>query len=315
MFASSIGPRTLPVGLHAAVQVPATSANLGPGFDSLGMALDWADRSEVTVISGGLEFVLSGQGYERVPMTGDHLVIRTILQCLAEWDISCPGLRFESQMTIPLTRGLGSSSAAIVTGLYLAWALAYPGRDVDREWAFARAFELEGHGDNVGPAIAGGLTITWMSVSESETPAARLCSVPICSQVRATVVIPNDEVSTEHARSTLPSSVPMADAIANASRSALLIHALSTQPELLAQATSDRLHQQYRRALAPASYEVMSKLRELGFAAVISGAGPSVLILHREDESDRLATEIGRIPEASSMTVRLLRPGGGASLL
>ncbi len=302
----------LPIGRSATVEVPATSANLGPGFDSLGMALDWRDTFSVEVIPERLRFDLRGEGSDQLPRSGNHLVVRTILETLAEWNLQAPGLHYQANSSIPLTRGLGSSSAAIVGGLLLAWELARPGELLDREWAFEKAYALEGHGDNVGPAIMGGFTITWTG---SKTKASYIKSSAIRDDVRALVLIPPAELSTDSARAALPAMVPIPDAVANSARSALLVHALADEPELLLEATADRLHQDYRSSLAPPSYALMQQLRARGHAAVISGAGPTVLVLHKQDQTDGLLADVTQIPEAQPMTVRVLRPGRGARII
>ncbi|MFZ1381205.1 MAG: homoserine kinase [Scrofimicrobium sp.] len=305
----------IPVGRRASVRVPATSANLGPGFDSLGMALSWTDESSVRVIDYGLEFSLSGPGSQALPHDETHLVVRTILETLTEWDMTVPGLAFEAELSIPLARGLGSSSAAIVAGLTLAWTLAYPDKPLDREWIFTRAYRIEGHGDNVGPAILGGFTITWPSTTADGIAVPQSRPSAIAENIRALAIIPNTELLTDSARGALPSMVPMTDAIANLARSALLVHAMAEEPALLLEATADRLHQDYRRSLAPSSHAVMTNLRSQGYAALTSGAGPTVLVLHTEDQSRGLLEAVEALPEARGMQTRLLRPGVGVQIL
>lgn len=305
----------LPVGRTATVQVPATSANLGPGFDSLGLALDWTDDSSATVTERGLSFDLSGPGSETLVQDKHHLVVRTLIETLHSWGFSVPGLHFESRLSIPLARGLGSSSAAIVAGLSLAWALARPGEPLDRRWAFERAFELEGHGDNVGPAVLGGFTITWPSSDPKHKGRPESRTSPVSDRVRALAIIPPTELLTDSARGAMPSMVPLGDAVANVARSALLVHALADDPELLLEATADRLHQDYRKTLAPDSHAVMSELRDRGFAALISGAGPTVLVLHSIDQTEALLTAASEIHQARWMEARLLSPGPGAQIL
>lgn len=305
----------IPVGRRASVRVPATSANLGPGFDSLGMALDWSDECSVKVIESGLSFALTGPGSDQLPHDETHLVVRTILETLNEWGLSVPGLAFEAELSIPLARGLGSSSAAIVAGLTLAWALAYPGQPLDRTWAFEKAYEIEGHGDNVGPAILGGFTITWPSSTGRPEGEPQIRTSSIASSIRALAIIPSTELLTDSARSALPTMIPLADAIANLARSALLVHALADDPALLLEATADKLHQDYRRSLAPRSHALLKALRSRGYAALISGAGPTVLVLHTNDQSDLLLEVVDSLPEAEGTAIRLLSPGVGAQIL
>ncbi len=276
--------RQLVPGQEVVVEVPATSANLGPGFDSLGLALNWYDRSKLTVIEQGFEVAVTGEGAATVPEDQTHLVIATALEALADWGVEAPGLRLEAHNTIPHGRGLGSSSAALVGGLLMAWGLAFPDKQVDRVWLLREAFAREGHGDNVGPAVHGGFVITWAGVThDSEDAGLRSRPSQIHPSVAALALVPTQEVLTTAARSVLPQSVPFADAVANTSRAALLVHAMGEEPSLFLEATSDRLHQQQRGALMPRSIDMVLKLRSLGFGALISGAGPAVLVLMDQD--------------------------------
>ncbi len=305
----------LPVGRKASVRVPATSANLGPGFDSLGLALDWCDDYFAEVTPGGLTLDLTGPGSDTLPRDGSHLIVRTLTDALAEFGFEAPGLFFRSELSIPLARGLGSSSAAVVAGLGLAWALARPGVPIDRRATFESAYELEGHGDNVGPAVLGGFTITWPSSAAGMNGLPQSRASLVRDDVRALALIPSDELLTDSARGALPAEVPLVDAIANVARSALLVHAMADDPSLLLEATADRLHQDYRRGLAPASHALMTALRERGFAALVSGAGPTVLVLHSEQDQPALEAAVRSLPEAEGFEVRTLKPGRGLQLL
>lgn len=302
----------LPVGRRAAVRVPATSANLGPGFDSLGLALNWSDRFEATVTAGGFTFDLSGDGTESLPRTADHLVIRTLLETLEELGTAVSGLHLRAHSTIPLARGLGSSSAAIVAGLLLAWELANPGVSWDTDWAFSRACALEGHGDNVGPAILGDFTIAWTGTGGAKPSLFRS---KVHDDVRALVLVPSGELLTDSARAALPSAVPLADAIANTASSALLVHAMAEDPSLFFEATTDRLHQPYRASLYPHSHALLTALRERGYGAAISGAGPTVLVLHAQEQSDDLMRVADDAPLVAGWAAHLLRPGRGAHVV
>lgn len=308
--------RLLDPGLRAYVKVPATSANLGPGFDALGLALDWFDTSKVTTTNSGFTFDLSGPQSKSLSRGKDHLVVATLLGALEELGAQVSGLHFESEPTIPLARGLGSSSAAIVAGLLLAWDLANPGEPLDRQWAFTHAYNLEGHGDNVGPATMGGFTITWSTQFEGAGDSvARVQTSPVRADIRALALIPSFELQTDSARAVLPVAIPMADAIANAARSALLVHAMADDPSLLFDATADRVHQNYRADLSPESFSLLSKLRDEGFAAVISGAGPTVLVLHQEKQTEALLRSVANHDPARSFASRVLRAGEGAQIL
>lgn len=262
-------------GTSATVWTPATTANLGPGFDALGLALDWTDQASVTATEDGLTFSLSGEGGGTLPQDERHLVVRTIRLGLDSLGTEATGLHFQAHNTIPLARGLGSSSAAIAAGLGLAWGLARPGDDLDRQWAFDLAVHIEGHPDNVGPAIYGGFTIGWQNQGMW-----KLVHSPVSNNNQITALVPTTALKTTQARSVMPQSIPLEDAIANSARTALLVHALSTDPNLLFDATQDFLHQEYRRELYPVSLQLVDALRAEGLAAAISGAGPTVVVFH-----------------------------------
>ncbi|MFT0763315.1 homoserine kinase [Actinomyces sp. F1_1611] len=304
------------LGRQVTVEVPATSANLGPGFDSLGLALNWYDRSTVTVIEDGFEIVVHGEGADSVPRDQSHLVVATILEALADWGLQVPGLRFEATNTIPHGRGLGSSSAALVAGLLMAWGLAHPHEEVDRVWLLREAFAREGHADNVAPAIHGGFVITWAG-AHNDSPDAGHRSRPsqIHSAVSAVALVPGVEVLTTAARSVLPSEVPFSDAVANASRAALLVHAMSQEPSLFLEATSDRLHQVHRAELMPKSIQLVKELRRAGFGALISGAGPTVLVLLDQDQLPGLRRAIAAADPNQEFTAHELRPGYRARII
>lgn len=261
-------------GRAAAVEVSATSANLGPGFDCLGLALDWRERVELTVLESGFAIEVSGEGADQIPRDESHLIIRSALMGLADLGARAPGLRLAGRNTIPHGRGLGSSSAAIVAGLVGAAALA----DVplDRAWLLRHATAVEGHPDNVAAAAYGGLVLAYEGRTGVE--AVRLGLDPA---VGAAILVPELPVETARARGLLPDAVPHVDAAANAGRSALLVHALAQDPDRLWEATRDWLHQAYREPAMPRTYALVTELRAAGYAAVVSGAGPAVLVLGR----------------------------------
>jgi homoserine kinase len=255
--------------------VPATCANLGPGYDALGLALDLRDRLTAQVLDGsGLEIVVRGHGDGVVPLDEGHLVHRAMRSAFERMDAVTPGLRLECDNAIPHARGLGSSSAAIVAGVALARALVAGGSLLmaDDE-AFALAAEIEGHPDNVAPAFYGGFTIAY-----HDQGGFRAASVAVDPRVQVVALVPPDSVETSVARRLLPATVPHADAAASAGRAALLVAALSHDPGLLLAATEDRLHQDYREPAMPATLDLVRKLRGEGLPAVVSGAGPSVLV-------------------------------------
>jgi homoserine kinase len=251
--------------------VPATSANLGPGFDALGLALTVHDEVEAWVTPGGLTLEVTGEGADDVADAGEkHLVVRAIRAAFDGLGGQPPGIALRCVNRIPHGRGLGSSAAAIVAGVLAARALA--GADVTPEAALPLANELEGHPDNVAPCLFGGLTIAWMVGARAR--AIRLETLPDITPVA--IIAPNP-VSTEVARGLLPSHVPHADAARNAGRSALLVAALTTRPDALLDATEDLLHQDYRAPAMPETHDLVCRLRTAGIPAVVSGAGPSVL--------------------------------------
>lgn len=256
------------------VSVPATSANLGPGFDSLGLALDLRDRLEAEVLPEGLVVEVDGAGSDDVPLDETHLVVRSMRAGLARLGVTPPGLRLACTNVIPHTRGLGSSSAGIVGGLGLARALVVGGsRLLDDDALFALAARMEGHPDNVAPACYGGFVIS----GRDESGEFYAVPSPVDPRIDAVVLVPPQGVSTELARGLLPDQVPHAEAAAAAGRAALLVAALAGQPEQLWRATKDYLHQDYRRAAMPESLAVVDTLRADGIPAIVSGAGPTVL--------------------------------------
>ena len=263
----------------AVVTVPATSANLGPGFDSLGLALELRDALRGAVIPRGLVVEVSGEGEADVPRDEAHLVVRTMRATFERLGVSAPGLELVCTNSIPHARGLGSSAAAIVGGVLLARALVGGGAEaLPDHAAFRLAAELEGHPDNVAAALYGGLT-----VSGREAHGFFATRVPVSSSIRTVAFVPPTPLSTEVARGLLPETVPHAEAAANSGRTALLVAALAGQPDLLLTATEDYLHQSHRRPAMPVSLDLVDRLRGDGHAAVVSGAGPTVLVLVADD--------------------------------
>ena len=287
----------VPAGRSVRLRVPASSANLGPGFDSIGLALGlWDDYAVSTSESPGLVIEVSGEGAEDVPTDERHLVYATMLHTWRGLGVEPPtGLRLEAVNGVPHGRGLGSSATAIVAGVVAAQALsvgvlesAYavwpaPGVavPVDLDLATHLASELEGHPDNASASVLGGLTVSWMpdgtGLDHGErTVTARIEPHP---DVDVVVFVPETQLATRTARAVLPATVPLAAAAAGAGRAALLVHALTADPGHLHAATRDWLHQEARRPSYPATMELVDLLRSQGHAAVVSGAGPSVLVL------------------------------------
>jgi homoserine kinase len=257
------------------VSTPATSANLGPGFDALGLALTLYDDLTATVTGDLFRVAVRGEGVGDLPTGEDHLVVRAMLAAFDALGERPRGVSVECHNRIPQARGLGSSSAAIVGGIQLARGLVAGGRRLlGDEDALRLAARLEGHPDNVAPCLLGGFTIAW-----TEGSGARAVRLATADGVRPTVFVPSERGYTASARAALPPSVPHADAAFNAGRSALLTHALTSDPALLLAATEDRLHQGYRAEAMPGTASLVAGLRSVGVAAVVSGAGPSVLAL------------------------------------
>ncbi len=264
-----------PGGRVAQVRVPATSANLGPGFDTLGLALNIYDHVEVAEAAAGvLDIEISGSGAESVPRDGANLVVRALAYAFEAVGAPLPGVRLRARNAIPHGRGLGSSGAAVVSGLLAARALLADTVEVGPDLLLRWATELEGHPDNVAPALFGGLTIAW---TDERGPQHK--KLLVHRGVSPIVFVPGYEMSTSLARTLQPQHVSREDAVFNVSRSALLIAALTQSPELLLAATEDKLHQAYRAAAMPETDRLVHALRRAGFAAVVSGAGPSVLVL------------------------------------
>lgn len=291
--------KTPVAGTTATVRVPGTSANLGPGFDSLGLAVSLYDTLSVTVLDGpGLEFDLSGEGVAELPRDASHLVVKTIDVAWARLGYSRVGLRITASNVLPHGRGLGSSASAIVAAIMAANALVDDADKQDRAWVLQLASELEGHPDNVAPAIYGAVAVSWQEgagyASAKVTPSALV--VPV-------VAIPNVELKTERARGMLPATVPHAEAAANSGRAALLMHALATEPALLLAGTRDYLHQDYRAEAMPGSAALVAQLRGEGHAAFISGAGPTVMVLaNGGTEADAVVRRITDLGAAAQNT-------------
>lgn len=255
------------------VRTPASSANLGPGFDALGLAMTLYDEVTAEVLPDGLEIFVDGEGSDGVPLDAEHLVVRAMHATFDALGERPSGLRLSCVNAIPHGRGLGSSAAAIVGGIALARALT-DGGELDDAAAFQLAFSLEGHPDNVAAAMFGGLTVAWIDGAVAQVERLE-------STVEVTAFVPPEPVSTEIARGLLPETVSHSDAAANSGRAALLVAALTSVPQRLLPATEDRLHQSYRAAAMPDSYALMGRLRDEGIAATISGAGPTVLAFGR----------------------------------
>lgn len=267
------------------IRSPATSANLGPGFDSLGLSLAWYDDLQASVTSSGLSIQIAGEGEDTLPRDERHLVVRAMRATFDFLGVPQPGLQVTCRNSIPQGRGLGSSAAAIVAGIRLAEELVEEASLSGTE-SLALATELEGHPDNVAACLLGGFTIAWTHASNDVlgSRVAQAVSLAVHPDVRPVVFIPPHPLSTEVARGLLPGTVPHRDAATNSGRAALLVAALTQRPDELLAATEDRLHQAFRRPAMSSTLELVEALRAVEVAAVVSGAGPTVLALGTSSE-------------------------------
>jgi homoserine kinase len=257
------------------VRVPATSANLGPGFDALGLALSLYDDVVIRVADSGLSVDIAGEGADDLRRDRRNLVVKAMTKAFTVLGGQPRGLEVVCANRIPQARGLGSSAGAVVAGLYAARAVVVGGPErLDDASLLDLATEMEGHPDNVAACLHGGLSLAWQDDSGPHyTP------LDVTNELTPVVFIPSTRGSTSKARRMLPDTVPHGDAALNAGRAALLVEALARRPDLLLAATEDRLHQSYRAEAMPRSNKLVTKLRAAGVPAVVSGAGPTVLAL------------------------------------
>ena len=303
-----------PVTRKVRVKVPATSANLGSGFDTVGLALDYHDELEFTLsadpVNTAAQVMIEGEGEDTLPRDETHLVVSTFRRACQTFGLGRVGFILQAHNNIPQARGMGSSAEAIVAGIAAAAAFAQEGR-LNRDSIFELAAAIEGHPDNVAPAVYGGMTVSW-----NFDTAEGVGSVPIPGGdplhggfhtvkyavdpgVTAAVFVPDYELSTEKAREALPKEVAYRDAVYNVSRVGLLPAAMNpvegVEPNaLMYVATQDKLHQQYRAPLMQPSTDLIALFRSHGYAAAVSGAGPCVLVLHYGDAReaiDKVAAE------------------------
>jgi len=272
---AAVGLQLIEAGQRVTVRVPATSANLGPGYDSLGLALALHDTLTVESLdTDELVFDLSGEGAQTLPRDASHLVIRAMDAAFGRLGFRHGGLRVTATNVNPHGRGLGSSASAVVAAVTAANAMVPTASSRGRNWILQLTSELEGHPDNVAPAIFGGLALSWQDSDRYSSTCAT-----VAESVIPIVAVPDYELSTEAARALLPASVGHHAAAMNSGRAALLIHALTADPELLFPGTEDYLHQSYRAEAMRPSAALIASLRHAGHAAVVSGAGPTVLVL------------------------------------
>lgn len=270
------------------IRVPASSANLGPGFDAMALALAMHDDVVVRIAEKGVQLDVAGEGADDVAARPErNLVVRAIRATFDLLGGQPRGLQVVCANRIPHGRGLGSSAAAIVAGVLAARELVLGG--LGDEQVLALCAELEGHPDNVAACLLGGLTIAWQE-DDGGTPRVRALRLEPAATVHPVVLVPNARASTAKARRLLPDVVPHADAARTAGRAALLVEALTRRPDLLLPATEDVLHQPYRAEAMPRTAALVETLRRDGVPAVVSGAGPTVLALAGSaPEAERVA--------------------------
>ncbi|MBJ8348197.1 homoserine kinase [Antrihabitans sp. YC2-6] len=276
--------QTLPIGLTVTARVPASSANLGPGFDTLGLALGLYDEITVTTTASGLTIRVEGEGADDVPWGPSHLVVRAIERGLESAGVWADGLDVVCRNVIPHSRGLGSSASAVVGGLAAANGLA---SKLDAEFALTDeqlvqlASEFEGHPDNASASVLGGAIVSWVESDSDHIAdrAYRAVRIEVHPDIRAVALVPSERSSTAHSRGLLPELILHRDAAFNVSRVALAVVALTQRPDLLLPATADMMHQNQRAAALPLSTRWIEILRSEGIAAMVSGAGPTVLAL------------------------------------
>ncbi|MBV7295098.1 homoserine kinase [Corynebacterium sp. TAE3-ERU12] len=297
-------------GQRVRVTVPGSSANLGPGFDTLGLALSIYDVVEVEVIESGIEVEIEGEGAHELPRNESHLVVRAIQAGLRASGVTAPGIRVSCHNTIPQSRGLGSSAAAAVAGVAAANGLA--GFALTDGQVIQTASAFEGHPDNAAASVLGGAVVSWTDkpVDGHTSPQYRAVGLDVHPDIKATALVPTFHASTNAVRQVLPSDVSHVDARFNVSRTAVMVTALTKHPELLWEGTRDRLHQTYRAEVLPVTAEWVNRLRNRGYAAFLSGAGPTCLVVGTEYVPDDVLAEA----RESGISIKNLDVAGPATV-
>lgn len=280
------------------VRVPASTSNLGPGFDVIGMALQIYNTITVERTKAGVDISASGEAAEDLCRVEESVVVRAIQTACRAWGEAIPGLRIHLENQVPLARGLGGSSTAVIGGILAAAALL--GRSPTAEEILSLALPLEGHPDNITPALVGGLTISMV-----EGDRVRFLQVPLPPELRAVVCIPDQRLSTRLARDVLPKEVPLQDAIYNLRALAFLVSGLlMKRPEAVSLGMRDRLHQPYRASLLPAMEPICQAALKAGaVGAALSGAGSTIFAFAREDAPGVAQAMQGAL-EANGLTGR-----------
>jgi homoserine kinase len=299
----------LPDGLVASAVVSASSANLGPGFDSIGLALNLCDEIVVETVDSGLVVEVDGEGAGQVPLDAEHLVVRAVERGLQAVGISAAGLVVRCRNAIPHSRGLGSSAAAVVGGLAAVNGLVAQTDSIPLTEAqlIQLSSEFEGHPDNAGAAVLGGAVVSWIGRT-GDRPNYSAVPLRLNADIHLYCAIPAERSLTTETRVLLPARVSHDDARFNVSRAALLVVALTERPDLLMAATEDVLHQPQRAPAMPASAEYLRQLRRHNVAATLSGAGPALIALSTEPE---LSSEVLEYGAANGFTITEMTAGEG----
>lgn len=299
----------LPAGLVASAAVSASSANLGPGFDSIGLAVRLIDEIVVETTDSGLVVLVEGEGADQVPLGPEHLVVRAVECGLRSAGVRAAGLVVRCRNAIPHSRGLGSSAAAVVGGLAAANGLVAQtdSQPLTDSQLIQLSSEFEGHPDNAAAAVLGGAVVSWVDAS-GERPRYAAVPLRLHPDIRLYCAIPQERSLTAETRVLLPTRVSHEDARFNVSRAALLVVALTERPDLLMAATEDVLHQPQRAPAMPASAEYLRLLRRHNFAAALSGAGPALIALSTEPE---LPTEVLEYGAAKGFALTSMTAGEG----
>lgn len=300
-------------GARGRVRVPGSSANLGPAYDVMGLALGVHDEAEVEVVGSGptVTVQVDGYGADNLPRDESHLVVRALRAALDRVGAGQPSLRLHCRNGVPHGRGIGSSAAAAVTGVLAARSLLADAEALDDQLALELATALEGHPDNASASLFGGITLGWM---DDGVPQA--IRVEPHADLDVVVAVPAGTLPTIRARRMIPAEIPHVDATFNVGRAALLVEAVSRRPELLLPATADRMHQNYRAEAMPGTAQLVAQLRAQGLAATVSGAGPSVLVQGPGPElSQRVRTVCADRPGWTFLSPGIDRVGGLVTVL
>jgi homoserine kinase len=276
------------------VVVPASSANLGPGFDAMGLALGIHDEITAMITDDqGIRIHVEGEGVGELPTDETHLVAQAMNLGFATMNKIPAGYVINCRNAIPHGRGLGSSAAAIIGGLAVARELVEGGSELLPDTELLNiALSMEGHPDNVSASLYGGFTVSWL-----ESPAvAGSVSIKLHPDVIPIVAVPPNPLATSMARDVLDGQVLRSDATHNVARAGLLVHAMSANPEYLFPATADALHQDARAHIYPETTALIALLRAQNIAAVVSGAGPAVLMLIDKSQPAQLEVLAGLLP-------------------